>query len=103
MNQIDLNLLQGVYSLTRETDDTITTNCVKCYKGNKQGGVIQLGQSGRPIVDRVIREGLSEGVTFQLIPEAGGGGEVGRSSPIHSPKFKSTVFYNLFPAFHPNI
>ena len=49
----------------------ITTNCDKCYKEiNRWSDIIQHGQSRLFAVDRVIREGLYEEVTFNLRPEA---------------------------------
>lgn len=64
-------------------------NRMECYNRAGPGGTCHCG--------RVIREGLSEEVTLKLRPEAshgvrGWGEEVGRNSPIHSSKFKSTVF-----------
>lgn len=40
MNQTDMIVPHGIYSLMQEAEDNITTNCDKCHKRNKQDGML---------------------------------------------------------------
>lgn len=91
----------------KETNDNETTNCDKCYKENKQGGLIQYRARVDFPLGRVIRKDLSEEVIFKLRPEARCGLEFEGESPekLIYPLFRVQKhnFYNLCHALCPNI